>query len=288
MNLLTQKTTLLILALLAVDGLHFVFARALREVMHPVASVVWVLGIGALEVGVFAARVGKIRWVTFRKHAVFFLVIGTLVGVSTTINYTAVKFIEPGVASLLSEMSILFGVILGVFWLGDRLTRKQATGAMIAMIGVILITFQPGDFLRLGALMVISGSFLYAWHAAIVKRSGGEIDFLEFFVWRLVATTGILMLSAILQYQLMFPPNATAWGLVIIAGTVDVVISRTLYYLSLRRLTVSIHALIFTLSPVVAILWSLALFGSQPTGRDLLGGAIVLIGVLIVTYRRTP
>ena len=286
MNLLTQNTTILILALLAVDGLHFVFARALREYMHPVASVVWVLGIGALEVGVFAARVGKIRWVTFRKHAIFFLVIGTLVGVSTTINYTAVKFIEPGVASLLSEMSILFGVMLGVFWLRDRLSRKQAIGATIAITGVILITFQPGDFLRLGALMVIGGSFLYAWHAAIVKRYSGGIDFLEFFVWRLVATTGVLILSASVQGQLMFPPNGTAWILVFIAGTVDVVISRTLYYLSLRRLTVSIHALIFTLSPVVAILWSLALFGSQPRVQELLGGAIVLIGVGIVTYRR--
>ncbi len=263
------------------------FARALREYMHPVASVVWVLGIGALEVGVFAARVGKIRLATFRKHAGFFLVIGTLVGVSTTINYTAVKFIEPGVASLLSEMSILFGVILGVFWLRERLSRKQAVGATVAMIGVILITFQSGDFLRLGALMVISGSFLYAWHAAIVKRAGGDMDFLEFFVWRLVATTGVLMLSAIIQKQLMFPPNAIAWGLVFTAGTVDVMISRTLYYLSLRRLTVSIHALIFTLSPVVAILWSLALFGSQPTGRDLVGGVIVLVGVLIVTFRKT-
>ena len=254
--------------------------------MHPVASVMWVLAMGALEVGIFAARRGKVRFEVFRKHAVFFLAIGALVGVSTTINYTAVSFIEPGVAALLSQMSILFGVSLGVFWLRDHLTRQQAFGAGIAILGVIVITFQPGNFLRLGALMVIASSFLYAYHAAIVKRYGSGMDILEFFVWRLAATTGILILLAAVQNQLAFPPNAAAWTIVIIAGTVDVVISRALYYLALRRLSVSLHALIFTLSPVVAILWSLALFGSQPAFRDGIGGVVVLVGVAIVTYRK--
>ena len=286
MKNLSQNTPLLILVLLAVDGLHFIYARALREYMHPIASVTWVLGIGALEVGVFAARRGMFRWETFRRHAVFFLVIGILVGISTSINYTAVKFIEPGVASLLSQMSILFGVGLGVFWLRDRLSRQQMLGAGVALVGVLVITFQPGDFLRLGALMVIGSAFLYALHAAVVKRYGGGIGFLEFFIWRLVATTGILIVLAGVLGQWTLPPNAAAWGLVLIAGTMDVAVSRTLYYVSLRRLSVSIHALIFTLSPVVAILWAFILFGSRPTAREALGGVIVLIGVAIVNFRK--
>lgn len=282
---MSQNTPLLILALLAVDGLHFVFARALREFMHPLASVTWVLGIGALEVGLFAASRGKFRLETFRKHPVFFLTIGTLVGVSTAINYTAVRYIEPGIASLLSQMSILFGVALGVFWLRDRLTRRQMIGAGIALAGVLMIMFQPGNFLRLGAGMVIGSAFLYAFHAAIVKKYGGRMEFLEFFIWRLVATTGVLVVFAGMLDQWTLPPNPAAWGLLFIAGTTDVVISRTLYYVSLRRLTVSIHALIFTLSPVVAILWSFVLFGSQPTVREWIGGVVVMVGVAVVTFR---
>jgi drug/metabolite transporter (DMT)-like permease len=283
---LSQNTSLLILVLLAVDGLHFIYARALREYMHPVASVTWVLGIGALEVGIFAAQRGMFRWETFRKHAGFFLAIGALVGVSTALNYTAVKYIEPGVASLLSQMSILFGVALGVFGLRERLSGRQRLGAGIALAGVLVITFQPGDFLRLGALMVIGAAFMYALHAAVVKRYGGGIDFLEFFVWRLVATTGVLIVLAGALGEWALPPNAAAWGLVLIAGTMDVAVSRTLYYIALRRLSVSIHALIFTLSPVVAILWAWGLFGTIPTGRELLGGGVVLVGVAVVTYRR--
>ncbi|GAB4579151.1 MAG: hypothetical protein Fur0022_18890 [Anaerolineales bacterium] len=283
MNFLAQNTPLLILVLLAVDGLHFVFARALREYMHPVASVTWVMGIGALEVGIFAVSQGKFRFETFRNHPIFFLAIGALVGVSTTINYVAVRFIEPGVASLLSQMSILFGVALGVFWLRERLTKGQMFGAGFALAGVLVITFLPGDFLRFGALMVIGGSFLYAFHAAIVKRYGGSIGFLEFFIWRLVATTGVLIGMAGALEQWVLPPNLAAWGLLFITGTTDVVVSRALYYVSLRRLSVAIHALIFTLSPLVALLWAFILFGSQPTVRELIGGGIVMVGVGLIT-----
>ena len=53
------------------------------------------------------------------------------------------------------------------------------------------------------------------------------------------------------------------------AGTVDVVISRVLYYLALRRLRMSIHTVILTLSPVITILWSLALFDVLPTLQGL-------------------
>jgi drug/metabolite transporter (DMT)-like permease len=283
----SQNVPLLILALLAVDGLHFVFARALHDHMHPVSSAVLVLGVGTLEVVAFAAAQKRMGFDTFRRHIVFFLVLGAIVATSTTINYVAVEFIDPGSAALLAQSSILFGLGLGVWWLRERLTWPQLAGAGLAIAGAVVITFHPGDFLRAGALLVVGSSALYAVHAAVVKRYGSGIDFLEFFVWRLAATTGFLILSAAVQGKLALPPSAPAWAWVLAAGTVDVVISRTLYYLSLRQLPVSIHSLLLTLSPVVAILWSLVLFRQLPTAQDLTGGAAVLAGVAIVTYRRS-
>ncbi|MBI3362055.1 MAG: DMT family transporter [Chloroflexi bacterium] len=277
-----QTTWLLVAALLAVDGLHFVFARALRDLLPPAVSVVYVIGIGTLELTAFAIARGRLRWSTFRRHAWFFLAVGALVAASTTINYNAVSFVAPGTASLLSETSILFGLGFGFFWLGDRLRRMQVFGALIAIFGVAVISYQPGDYLRVGSLLVIGSSFLYACHTAAVKRYGGDIDFVEFFVWRLIVTVGFLLASASAQRLWVWPDGRT-WLVLVVAGTTDVVISRTLYYTVLRRLDISIHTLILTASPVVAILWSLFLFGIRPDAQDLLGGLAVLAGVAIVT-----
>lgn len=286
MSFLTDNVVFLVLALLTVDGLHFVFARALHDYMNPTTSVMYVLLCGTLEVGVYAAAKGQLKLSTFRNNFWFFLSIGLLVAVSTGINYFVVGLIEPGVAALLSETSILFGVALGVWWLKDKLTRQQLIGAGVAVVGVVIIAFQPGDFLRLGAFLVIGSALMYALHAALVKRYGGKIAFVEFFFWRLAATTGFLMISAGFQ-GLMTPPTAwQAWLIILIAGSVDISISRTLYYLALRKLSVSIHSLVLTLSPVVAIIWSFVLFGDTPGLRDVVGGLAVLAGIAIVTYRR--
>ncbi|MDW8326786.1 MAG: DMT family transporter [Anaerolineales bacterium] len=276
---------LLVVALLAVDGLHFVFARALHGRLPPVTAVAFVLGIATLQIAGFAAVRGQLRPGTFWKHRWFFLAVGGLVALSTTLNYAAVGFVDPGAASLLSQTSILFGLALGVLWLRDRLSRRQWAGAALTLFGAGLISFQPGDYFRLGSLLVIGSALLYAVHAALVKRHGGEMAFLEFFVWRLAATTGFLLLAVTAQGAWQWP-DATTWLLLFVAGTVDVVISRALYYLALRRLTITLHSLVLTFSPVVAILWSLALFGIWPGAQALLGGLAVVTGIAVVTMRR--
>jgi drug/metabolite transporter (DMT)-like permease len=279
------RTALLVIALLAIDGLHFVFARALHDYLPPVTAAMFVLMIAATEISLFALIKNKFRISTFRKHAKFFLTIAALVAFSTGINYTAVGFVDPGTAALLSQMSVLFGLGFGLLWLKERLNRIQLAGAALCIAGVVIITFQPGDYFRLGAVMIMIGSFAYALHAAIVKRQGGGIDFIEFFLWRLVCTAGFLFIGAAAQGALTWP-TLPAWGILLLAGTVDVVISRSLYYLSMRRLKISILTLVLTLSPVVAALWSFILFAVRPTPQQIAGGIAVMAGVLIVTSQR--
>ncbi len=276
---------LLVVPLLIVDSLHFVFARLLLPHISPGVSAMYVLAIGTIEVGVFGLIRGGLHIRVLKRYLWFFLVIGFLVAASTNINYEAVAFIDPGTAALLAETYILFGVALGLFWLRDKLTLPQIGGALVALVGVFIITFQPGEYMRIGSLMVLGSALMYALHAAIAKRYGDGIEFLDFFFFRLLCTTGFLLLFA-LGRQAVVWPSATAWPLLILVGTVDVVVSRTLYYVALRRLKMSIHSIVLTLSPVAAICWSMLLFDTFPTPQQLLGGAAVILGVLLVSIGR--
>ena len=282
---LANSRLLLVLGLLMVDGLHFVFARLLLPHISPGVSAMYVLGIGTVEVGLLGLVQGRLHFNRFRQSLWLFLALGLLVGTSTSINYQAVAFIDPGTASLLSQTSILFGLGFGLFWLREKLSPLQVGGALLAVIGVCVITFQPGDYLRLGSLLVLGSAFLYATHAALAKRYGGEMDFFDFFFFRLLCTTSVLFLFALGRGALAWP-RAHVWPLLALAGTIDVVVSRTLYYLALRRLRMSIHSIVLTASPVAAILWSVFLFDTLPTTQQFLGGAAVLLGVLVVTRRK--
>jgi drug/metabolite transporter (DMT)-like permease len=273
----------LITALLLVDSLHFVFARLVLPYVEPPLSVLYVLGIATVQVGVFGAVTGRLRLVYLLQYWKMFTAIGFCIGVSTIINYQAVAFIDPGTAAMLGKTTVIFGLGFGIFWLGDRLSRLQIIGSFVAIIGLIIITFQPGDYLRLGALLVIASTLLYAFHAALSKRYGQEMDLTNFFFYRLLFTSVILLLIVGGTGNLAAPASGTAWFYLILAGTVDVVISRSLYYIALRRLNMSIFSIMLTAAPVAAILWSLLLFGTFPTTQQLIGGIGVLAGVALVT-----
>jgi drug/metabolite transporter (DMT)-like permease len=194
--------------------------------------------------------------------------------------------VDAGTASVLGKASILMSVGLGIFWLRERFTRLQSLGALLALTGVLVITFQPGDYVRLGSLLILFSAFMYALHTAIVKRYGEEMDFLEFFFFRLFSTTAVLFLIALGRQALVWPDLRT-WALLVMTGTIDVVISRALFYFVLRRMTMSIHSIVLTLSPVAAILLAFILFGTMPTTQQLIGGVGVILGVFMVTLKRS-
>lgn len=285
-NRAIDQILLLIPVLLVIDSMHFVFARLLAAHIAPDSGAMYVLGIAAAQFALYAVVTRQLDWQVLRRHLGFFLLIGLLIGASTSLNYTAITFIDAGTAAMLAKLSTLFGVIFGLVWLGERFTPWQAVGAVLALIGAFLVAFQPGDYLRLGALMLVGSTLMYAWHAAIVKRYGGQIDFLNFLVFRMATSALTLFLLAAARQKLVLPAEGSTWLLLIVTATVDVVISRILYYWALRRLDISVHSLILTISPVLTVVWSYFLFNSLPTVQQLLGGLGVLLGVALVTTQQ--
>ena len=269
--------------LLVVDSMHFVFARLLLHHVPPMASTFYVLAVATVEVGIFAAVRHKLDWRPAITNFPFFAAIGFFIATSTLLNYIAVEFIDPGTASMLGKTGVIISLLLGVFWLRERLTRLQAIGAVFAVIGAVIISFHPGDVMQVGSLMILTSSFLYSLHTALVKRYGQEMDFVKFFFHRLLFTASFLFLFAMVGRELVLPPDTQTWLVLLVAGTVDVVISRTLYYQTLRMFTMSVHTIILTLSPVVSIIISLFLFGTFPGPQELAGGVLILIGVFAVT-----
>lgn len=283
---IADQKGLLISLMLLVDSLHFVFARLLLPYISPDISALYVQAVGTVLFGLYVVASGQLDWVIFRRHFWFFLAIGALIGISTNITYTAIAYIDPGTAAMLAKISTVFSLGFGVLWLRERMTGRQWLGAGVAILGSFIVAFQPGsDLLRLGSLLILVATLMYSSHTAIVKRFGGEMDFVNFFFFRLFATTAVLLVVAAGR-GVLFWPAANAWAIVILTAVVDIIISRVLFYVALRRLNLSIHTIVLTLGPVLTILWSFLLFDTLPRGQQWIGGIAVLCGVMMVTWPR--
>jgi O-acetylserine/cysteine efflux transporter len=276
-----DNTALIVVILLVLDSLHLVFARLLLPHMPPTTSSFYVMAIGAIEVAIILKLWGQIQVDVLRQNLWFFLSIGFLVGTSTVLTFMSVAFIDPGTGSLLLKSATVFSVAFGVIWLRERLVLDQLIGTVLAIIGVVIITFQPGDYLRIGSLIVIVAALVYALHNAIFKRYGRGINLPNFFLFRLASTTLFLLVFAAARNELYVPLGWQAWAILLLTGTVNVVLSRGLYYLTLHRLNLSLHAIILTLSPIATIAWTLLLFGVWPTLQQLIGGVVVIVGVMM-------
>jgi O-acetylserine/cysteine efflux transporter len=273
----------LVVGLLLVDSLYYIFARLLLPLLPPAAGAMYMMVVGTAQIAVLMR--GRVDWAVLWRHRWLFLSVGLLVGVNTNMGFVAVAYVDPGTASLLSRTSILFGVGLGVVWLGERLRRLEVVGAAVAVAGVAVISFQPGEYLRWGSLLVVSSTALYALHSAVVKRFAGEIPFGEFMFFRVAAVAAVLVVLAVGQGATVWP-SPSAWAWIVVAAAVNVVLSRSVYYLALRRLDMSFLTIVLTLTPVVTWLWSIVVFGGRPTGVEIAGGVATLAGVVLVTASR--
>jgi len=267
--------------MLLTDSLHYVFARLLLPDVAPGSSALFVLGVATVELAIYGMITKRLHWGSFWQHKWVLLAIGFLVAAATNLSFHAVKYIDPGTASLLSQMSTLFALGFSFIWLQARLRSLQAVGAALTVVGALVVAFQRGDYLRLGALIVIGSAFMYALHAAVTKRYRKDMDLVDFFFFRLLCSTAFLLILAGVTGDLEWPV-ARAWPLLILTGTVDVLVSRALYYIALQRLKMSVHAIVLTVSPLAAVLWALLIFGTLPTLQQLLGGVAVVAGTLIV------
>lgn len=271
--------------LLLFDSMHFIFARLLLPYVSPNVSAMYVMIVATIQVGIYGVATGQLGLAALRNHWRFFLIIGLLIGISTHLGFIAIGFIDVGTAAMLNQISTVFSVGFGLFWLREHFSPIQLLGTGIAIVGSFVIAYQPDARLQWGALLIIVGSFCYSLHFAIVKRHGSQIDFVNFFFYRILSTALLLFLSAAGR-QVLSWPSLQGWLVILVTATVDVTISRIFYYLALRRLNMSLLSVISTLSPVAAIVWALLLFGTLPTGQQLLGGLAILIGVLVVTMKR--
>jgi drug/metabolite transporter (DMT)-like permease len=286
----TGRSAWLLPLLLALESMHFVFARLAHDVLDPRVSILYAMSIATLTVGIYGVVTRRLSLAVGRRHWRLFAAIGALIALSTQINYIVIDFVDPGAASLLAQAGTIYAIALGVLWLKERFTRWQVAGALVAVCGAIIVALQPGDFFRIGSLMMLAGAFAYQLHTVLVKRFGGGIDMVNFFFFRLLCVTLFLLAGTLLQgalsQGLFTVPDWRGLGIVMLVGLVDVVFSRTLYYRVLRGINVSLFAVVMTLSPVLTTLWTYLLFGVRPGMQQLIGGAVVFCGVMILALRR--
>lgn len=204
--------------------------------------------------------------------------------------FAGVYLVEDASAvAIASQMGVPFSTLLSVWLLGEVIRWRRTLGIVLAFGGITIISFDPRVFSYRDGLILVVLSCLVSSLGLIFLKRLKNIRPLELQAW--IASVGgpvLLFLSlAIESNQWTAVQNATweGWSALLFTTVMSSLIAHTAWYYLVSRYPVTSLSPLTLLSPLFGIFFGMTLLGDHLTPRMLLGGAVTLIGVLIVVVR---
>jgi drug/metabolite transporter (DMT)-like permease len=241
----------------------------------------------------FAARALQGRWALLRNHTRLVLLYGAVPVAGTQFAFfSAVAAMDVG-PSLLIEYTAP-AAILAWLWLrhGERPTRLTCVGAAVAAIGLVLVlNLLSGAALAInGVLWALAAMVGAATYFVLSSRvsdlpplalAGGGLT-VGAVVLGVLGAVGALPMQASTEAP-TYAGHAVAWWLPFIGlGVVTAAIAYVAGIAASRRLGSRLASFVALLEVVAAVTFAWLLLDQVPSTSQMIGGAIVMIGIVIV------
>ena len=197
-----------------------------------------------------------------------------------------------GLAGLVLQAQVVLTVVLASVALRERPTWPQAAGVALGTAGLVVVGLGRGGHVPLGALALCLLAALSWAIGNVVSRASGATGGLSLTVWSaLVVPLPLAALSVLVDGTDTFARAADAFGWQAAVSTLYTAgLASLLGYgifngLLSRNPSAAVVPWIL-LVPPVAIGSAWLLLDEHPTGGELVGGAVLVLGVL-VTLRRS-
>jgi len=211
---------------------------------------------------------------------------------SSLLDFIGLQYITASLERLILFLYPTIVVALSAMFLGRPVTRT-AIGAIVLCYGGIALAFWKdlavaGDphATTVGSLLVFASAFTYAVYLVSASRMIARMGSLRFVAWAMLVST-VFILG---QFAFTRPLSALAVpGAIHVISIAMAVFSTVLpTYLvaeSIRRLGANSASLVGSLGPVFTIALGALILGERIGSLQLLGAALVLGGVALVTLK---
>lgn len=217
-----------------------------------------------------------------RWRIVFLGVVGYYL--SSYLDFLGLQYISAGLERLLLFLTPSFVLLMSVFWLNKRVSRREWLALVISYSGTVLVFVHDVGSGRpdvwLGATFVLCGAVTYAMYlllsGELVRRVGSQ---------RLVSYVMCVSTAVSLgQFLLLHPPQALlqtadVYQLSMVNAVLCTVLPVFFTMMSIARVGAPVVSLAGMIGPVSTLFLAAAILGEPITPIQLAGTGLVMAGI---------
>jgi len=268
--------------------------RIILQKVHPLQLGAITLGTGFIGLLIFLIASGRVKKIfeLSRRDTLISLGLGVFgFFLYQILTFSALARIPASMNAVLVSNNVVFIVLLAALTLKERVKPLSIIGIILAICGVVLVTFNKGFSIGDGAggidLLGCAFSLLAALSAALYSVIGKRV--LEsndpLIVAALAMFSGAVLLTILTAVTVGFSDVLLAgWPtilLMVFLGLTMISIAYPLWFVCLKKFPASQISIYIYLTPVFAVILSLIILHERFSWLFWVGGALILGGIII-------
>lgn len=229
----------------------------------------------------------RIAWRDFWRISILsFLYI--ICAVTLFVSY---DYISSGVATSLIYTNPIWCCVIGLLFLGERLSGRKVLSIALTTLGVMLLSgFFASDarFSVWGIFLALCSGIGYGIYLVLLPRlhiskmPSLKLTFYIFFN----ALLYLLLYAIIFDNGIDSVPDPMSWLNLVLLGLLPTAFSNICVTMALRMIDTTIVAILGAFEPLTAMVVGVILLGEACGIATITGGLLVLLAVMILTLHR--
>lgn len=229
-----------------------------------------------------------------KRHLFLGLICGALFAVDLTCYHYSIKYVGPGLGTILPNFQVFILAIVGIFFFKEKVRVLFLISIPLAFCGLFLIVgidwSQLGRLDKIGVYFGLAAAVCYAAFLLSLRKlqtdQGGLTFFYVLMMVSLMATV-LLAVEVIRTGDTFKIPDTQSFLALMALGLFSQVIGWILITHALPKIRASLSGFVLLLQPALAFVWDVLFFQRATSLMNWIGVVVVLAAIYLGSVRPT-
>lgn len=222
----------------------------------------------------------NLPWFSIQKYLWPVLFTGLVLFAGASLQQIGLVGTTAGKAGFITGLYVILVPLLALLW-GSRTHPAHWAGAMLAVVGLYLLSVRGVFSISPFDLVVLAGAFMWAVHVHLISRYSAKVGPIRLSIFQFAICGFLSGITALLFEPISLTGIMDGVGPILYGSFLSVGLAYTLQVVAQRTANPSHAVIILSLEGVFAALGGWLVLQEVLAARDLVGSALILGGMLV-------